>query len=147
MNNSRVLSWYLRIERWNGKSHIASKALVGDYPKITSWIRKFKLVIFSFTCPVCIIFVKREKLVLKILFHAKGLFTTAWDFICSNQAWMAWVAWVSWVKFSTLDFFWTTPNFMNLPHPRHPSHFFDQCQNFIDPHHPQTHVTHATHAI
>ena len=39
ISNSRILSWYLRIARWNWKSHIASKLLVVDYPNITSWIR------------------------------------------------------------------------------------------------------------
>ena len=36
---------------------------------------------------ICIIFVKIEILLLKIFFRAKGLFTTAWDFICSNWVW------------------------------------------------------------
>ena len=39
ISNPRILSWYLRIARWNWKSHIASKLLVVDYPNITSWIR------------------------------------------------------------------------------------------------------------
>ena len=78
------------------------KDLVGDYQNITSWIRKYKLVVFSFTYHICmiftslnhikvrgivlnsfehIIFVKIEELVFKILLRAKGLLTTDWDFV------------------------------------------------------------------